>query len=374
MFSRKHPFLVAVLILLSPCAYSQQASLTQSTYIAPEYYTVEIDHIWVLYTADELPSGGSFKNEEEGKHLATTAAEMLTAERGYSSEIVRPKKTEFVTTLSDLTSSDTNWMSALQNEERRFVFLSAVQDVQYLGTIQSVTVSGYLVDTYERRYLWRGETSISQEAKDDMLSPSELERVLKQAGLDLAGAIAHNNWRVRAFDPLSGPAQSPIENSTPIQEAPAPLVVVEPVRIEEAVPIQEGVVVVREPAPLESIVFIEEPSPMEEVVLPEVESAPLEDVVFIEEPAPMEEVVLPAVEPAPLEVVIPIEEPTPVETVIPVEAPPLIEAPEPVIETVEVIEEPEPVIAEEPEPESPEQRRQRLRAELKDRMNKLKEN
>ena len=43
--------------------------------MAPEFYTVDFDKIWVLYTADEVPTSeifpdGTFKDKDDRRHAA----------------------------------------------------------------------------------------------------------------------------------------------------------------------------------------------------------------------------------------------------------------------------------------------------------------
>jgi hypothetical protein len=125
--------------------------------VAPEFYTVDFDKIWVLYTADEVPTSeifpdGTFKDKDDRKHAARGVVGGLRR-RNYKSDLLKPKKTKYQFATKDLESKDMEWMSVLVQEERRFVFLTAVKSFDTSVKKKKdriLTMVGYLFDTQKR--------------------------------------------------------------------------------------------------------------------------------------------------------------------------------------------------------------------------------
>lgn len=158
--TRQVALMVAVSVLLAVPHAEAKKEFPDPIFVAPEFYEVDFDMIWILPTANELPPDGEFKRKVKRMMTPIGAAKRLKR-RGYRVRIAKPKKTAYDCTWDDLNSEDTEWMGVLEQEERRFVFLTAVKDYDQSAEKKRDSVlimSGYLFDTQERRLLWHGES------------------------------------------------------------------------------------------------------------------------------------------------------------------------------------------------------------------------
>lgn len=157
--SRNVAVMIAVIVLLVvPCAEAKKG-FPDLIFVAPEFYELDLGKIWVLRTADELPPDGTFKDQDD-RNIGPRRVKAWLRWRGYKAQRLKPKKTAYECTWDDLNAEDTEWMSVLDDEGRRFVFLIAIK--QFDLSIEKMhnrplTMSGYLFDTQERKLLWHGE-------------------------------------------------------------------------------------------------------------------------------------------------------------------------------------------------------------------------
>ncbi len=168
--SRRTLSVIAIVILLALLAVPRAEAGGEThrlIFVAPEFLSTEFDKIWVLNTAaDHIPQGKL--NNRTGEGIAPRGAPTQIYGRGYKVKRLKPGKTAYSCSLADLNSENTDWMATLEQEKRRFVFLTAVTNYRKSRKKDAdtvLTLAGYLFDTQRRKLLWHADCTLAEKGR-----------------------------------------------------------------------------------------------------------------------------------------------------------------------------------------------------------------